>query len=353
MIRSRKLQLAVGFVMELLFLGLIVGLVLLGNRTLTRGFTILVDFDRVENLKEGALVRISAQPIGRVLSIRQSVRPGELPLQARLRADLWIEKRMSHFVRQNSVFYVNAKAVVGERYLEVGPFQGDPRPAVQGGELFRGIDAPLTDRLLQLGYRNVRETMSVVHALAPDLDELTTALGQLRKHLQETTSWDQVTRVYSGADRLVSEATALWSDLEAGTDRLRLVRRVATEVSAVAERKGDRLAVLERRLENLSQSLEGIYELFSPKERARVQRSLGDLGRSADQVAAMAAAVRGLVELVESGRGTIGHFLFDPELTDEVKEAHRLLKESPWRALAKPPRDQAPRGQAPRRGGGE
>ena len=75
--RERRLQLRLGSAMMALLVLLVVGLTALGDRTLSRGYQVHADFADVQNLKEGAKVRVSGALIGRVLAVRRGLRPDE------------------------------------------------------------------------------------------------------------------------------------------------------------------------------------------------------------------------------------------------------------------------------------
>ena len=65
MLVGQRLQLAVGALVLVLTVTLVVGLVAMGHRPLGRGFVMHVDFSYLENLNEGAEVRICALSVGR------------------------------------------------------------------------------------------------------------------------------------------------------------------------------------------------------------------------------------------------------------------------------------------------
>jgi len=340
---TRKQRLAVGLAMQLLLVALVLAIVALGNRTWSRGFVIYVDFDRLDNLKEGAEVRISGQAVGRVLAIGSGAVAGEPPRRAALRTRLWIERDLASLVRRSSVFYLSAKGVIGERYLEVGPSAGEPLAPVEGGEVYRGVDPPMLDRLIQKGYANLRATLAIMHELRPEPRELGEAIEKVRGRLSAIAQPERLRRLRDGLEATVAEAQGLIATLRVGTDGGRLPRKILRDLEAVGRRRaafestGRKLAALQDKGEELA-------ALLSPAERERVARSLERLQRAAAHASAVAHVAEKLARRVERGRGTVGRFLTDTGLHDEIKEAHRVLKESPWRAIARPPRESAPRG---------
>lgn len=344
---TRRQKLAVGLALELILVALVVAIVALGNRSWSRGFVIFVDFDRLDNLKEGAEVRISGQAVGRVLAIESGRAAGEPPLRAALRLRLWLERDRAGLVRRSSVFYLSAKGVIGERTVEVGPSPGEPLAAVVAGEVHRGVDPPMIDRLIQKGYANLRATLAIMRELRPDLRELGAVIGSVRARLEGIGPPERLRRLRASLESAVAEAGRLLAALRAASEDGRAPRGILRDLGAIGERReafaraGENADALARRGEELA-------ALLSAEERARLTRSLERLREAGAHAAELAALAERLLARVRQGRGTIGRLLTDVEMSDEIKDAHRVLKESPWRALAKPPRNEAPRG-APRR----
>ncbi len=344
---TRRQKLAVGLALELILVALVVTIVALGNRTWSRGFVIFVDFDRLDNLKEGAEVRISGQTVGRVLAIQSGRAAGEPPLRAALRLRLWLERERAGLVRRSSIFYLAARGVIGERTVEVGPSPGEPLAPVAAGEVYRGVDPPMIDRLIQKGYANLRATLAIMRALRPDLRELGAAAGAVRARLEAIASPDRLRRLRASLEAALAEAGRLLAVLRAASEPGGAPRRILRSVDAIAERR-EALARSSEKAVALSRRGEELAALLSAEERARLTRSLERLREAGARAAELAALAERLLARVKQGRGRIGRLLTDVELSDEIKDAHRVLKESPWRALAKPPRNEAPRG-APRR----
>jgi ABC-type transporter Mla subunit MlaD len=343
---TRRQKLAVGLALELLLVALVVAIVALGNRTWSRGFVIYVDFDRLDNLKEGAEVRISGQAVGRVLAIGRA-QAGEPRARAALRTRLWLERDRAALVRRSSLFYLSAKGVIGERTIEVGPSPGERLAEVGPGEAYRGIDPPMIDRLIQKGYANLRATLALMRELRPDLRELGATIEAVRTKLEAIAPADRLRRLRASLEAAVAEAGRLALALRAGSDEGRAPRRILRELDAIAARR-EALARTAEKAGALATRGEELASLLGPEERQRLARSLERLQLASARAAELAGLVERVVTRVKEGRGTIGRLLTDVEMSDEIKEAHRVLKESPWRALAKPPRERAPRG-APRR----
>jgi ABC-type transporter Mla subunit MlaD len=350
MLSSSRTNFIVGTIMLLVLAGLVGGLLLLGNRTFSAGYVISVDFNSLGNLKEGADVRISHLRVGRVLVIRQAVGVTETPLGAQTRVQLWIERDLGRFIYRNSIFYINARGVIGERYLEVGPPTGDPAAPATAGDVFRGTDPPALDRFVQYSYINLTTMLDVMHTLSPLVVQLTRARERLQTFFEQTIPPGQLAHLQQGIPETLQEAQALYSDLLTGTDDLRLWRRVSTDLDSLFQTDQSQSQPLGQHIAQISQQVEELQSLLSPADRRRLTRAMNQFQQAARDGVSLATVVRVMVERVQQGHGTLGRLLTDPTLIDEIKEAHRLLKESPWRALAQPPQDHAPRGVPLKRG---
>jgi ABC-type transporter Mla subunit MlaD len=344
---SEKHKALVGIVMVVLLAAMIVGLFSLGNRTLARGQVLFVDFDNTGNLKEGAEVRLSALRLGRVLAIRQGVGVHEPPMKARLRMHLWIEKSGASFIRKNSVLYINAKGPIGERYVEVGPPEGDALPEAEEGHVFRGIDAPLLDRLIQQGFENLSAGLELAHQLEPELRELTRASEDIAHRLEEIVPPDLLERLDKNARGAISEIERLGEDLRVADPRR--LSLLVDKIASLSRTKGDELRAAAMRVEIVENELAELFDLFPVEERQRQTRGLERLETSLKAARHIVQILTDLTASLRQGRGTLGRFLTDPDIVDEIKQTHRILKESPWRTLSLPPRENAPRGRAPKR----
>jgi hypothetical protein len=336
---DRKVRLILGAAVLFVAATLVVGLVAMGNRPLARGHVVHVDFAHVDNLQEGAEVRISALVVGRVLAVRHGAsRAGnEPPPLAAARVDLWIDRGMAHLLRENSIYYVNAKGVVGERYLEVGPPPRGRAPAGQlrPGAAIRGVDSPKLDRLLQFGHDNLRAMALLARELRPEIRGLSAAMDRISVTMDRHAPPARVRRALDDLGRLVGELQDLRRELPPAPE----TRRTLAAVERAAQLTLDRFGPLRQRLDALE-----LPEL-PQRWRDQLREGLGKLEAAATRGQAVAGLLRSLKRRVDAGQGTVGRLRADPQIIDEIKETHRILKETPWRAVVKPKRG----GAGPRR----
>jgi ABC-type transporter Mla subunit MlaD len=290
--------LLVGAAMLLLCAVLVATLLLLGGRTLARGDVLHVSFGRIGSLKEGAEVRISGLRIGRVLAVRHV--PSAGGAGGKVLLDLWIERDHARLVRRNSVLYIGARGAIGEMHLEVGFPRGEPGPPAREGDLLEGEDPPQLDRMIQYGYENLGMTLALARELSPELRALGAAIDRFAAHLEGI----------APPERLRDLAARGAARARGGAVRAR-VEAIAAWMSEIGE----------------------LVSSSSERAAAAGERLRGSVRDAAEIVGGLEA----LRDLVLDGRGSLGRMIADPKLVDEVKEAHRLLKEAPWRVLSRPP----------------
>ena len=346
-VSERRLQLWLGSATLGLLFVLVVGLTALGNRTFAAGFSIHADFADLSNLNAGSKVQVAGVVVGRVLAVVPVARtpapttttsgvddsgrataPG-----SRVRAVLWIERRHANRVRRTSRALVTSVGVVGRRYVEILPADGEPGPPCRGGEVIRGVDAPKIDRLIDRTFVQIKAFATLAREVEPELARLGAARRGLEQTLDSVGGPQRVTALLARLDRLGAQAQTLWGDVASQTGGGRM-DRAAASIKRLVDRTDQVGALLDRGQEQLSRA-EELAGLWSPAQRRRLSRAEGQLDRSLTQTRATLATLARLWRKVLAGDGTVGRLLTDPELVDEIRQIHRILKEQPQRAMGK------------------
>lgn len=335
-----RLNLRVG-AFVLIALGAAVAVVLgMEGKHFTSGQRLHVRMEQAGALKEGHKVKVSGRTIGSVDSIRLvPCDDGEAGTRC-VMVDLWIENRSAWLLREGSIFFINQQYLLGEPYLEVGPagLPGEPLPEpgppLPDGAVVRGIDPPRLDRLMQKSYENLVAVTDLFRDGIPETKELFAQIDILQTTLAAADpepgaaaeSWASQGRLYG---ELV--ATGLWWEQSGATGaRLSTTWRSAQATIARARRE---LAALGVKLDALSAALAPLGDRLDPARFARASAAL-DKGRAiAAKLDHVLATAEELIALVESGQGTLGAFLQDREVADEIKHMTKLMKSQPWRAL--------------------
>jgi phospholipid/cholesterol/gamma-HCH transport system substrate-binding protein len=308
------------------------------------GLRVHVKMERAGALKEGQMVKVSGRTIGSVEAIRLNpcdadMRPEGAAEDTRcVVVDLWIEKSAAWLLRQDSVFFINQQYLLGEPYLEVAPagLPGqplpEPGPPLADGATVRGVDPPRLDRLMQKSYENLVAVTDFFKNDLPETRDLFAQIDELQETLAQTDpapgaaaeSWTSQVALYR---ELV--ATGVWWE-QAGVDGDRLSATGGSLRATIARARAE-LAKLGVKLDALSAALAPLGDRLDAGRFARAAAAI-DKGRAiADKLDRILATADELVAMVQAGQGTLGAFLQDREVADEIKATARIMKQQPWR----------------------
>jgi ABC-type transporter Mla subunit MlaD len=349
-----KLGLIVGMVMIPVLLALIAYFLVIRDKIFLRPtVTVRVYFVHVGALKEGAPVIVAGRRVGTIQSIQllplDSERPDD-PMDGvgGAVAIVRIDRARRSMVPINGDFFVAAKGIFSDRYLEVGPPRGDADPGrpVENGDKVRGIDPPSMDRVLQNTWNNLtitREFLASVepqsHALFAALDELSLTLATL-----ETVPGDLAT-LRDRVDAVTTEARTTWLTLEAGGARPEDLGGLATHAQVVLDQAGLQFAVVRLRIDRLLTDLDRAraqLETARPGLEKKIRTALLAADRAFGKIDDVRAKVADLMGILARGEGTMGRLANDPEFPEDAKELGKILKRTPWRVVGHPQDDLAP-----------
>jgi phospholipid/cholesterol/gamma-HCH transport system substrate-binding protein len=332
-VNDERLNIRVGLAL-LAAIAIAVGAVFgLSGRSLAAVHEYHVDFSRIGGLKTGAKVLLSGREVGQVKDIR-------FAQKGLLRVDLWIRTAYRRYVHENSEFYVGmGGSILGEPSLDIGPPRGGAAPGAElpDGAIVRGIDPPKLDDVLSKLYQNLqsiteelRQDKDVIDPFLHDLDSLLATIDEIHSEP------GAITRIRDNVSTGTVVALDLIAALRRGTDDGVRVRAMAQEVSRLWTRAEKEMRTLGPRFDRAQAGLERLQEVFSPSERARIKKTFETFSKAADAGANVAHEITRLADYVQSGRGTLGAFMNDVELVDDIKAIHQILKDKPWMTLAKP-----------------
>jgi phospholipid/cholesterol/gamma-HCH transport system substrate-binding protein len=346
-VHDERLTQRVGTTVLLLLLGGIGLLIGMQRCSLRESFTAAVYFTNVGPLREDAEVQVAGRVIGKVESIslvpaRRAATPDH-PLEGRdgVAVRVRIQERFAYMAPVNGTYFISAKGIMGERYLEIGaPSDNGPRDrTLRAGDAVRGIDAPHLDRALWQSYLSMMLAQSFLGEIAPQVktlmrvvDELTTTLEQMdlgSRTRALATSFGPLREQARAALVPWQTAELTWSDVVAISERARLTlartRTLVAEIRAQAAVATATIARIDRQI---------------PADLgARLAATLATLERSVERAEKIMATLGELAAMIERGQGTVGALLNDPELFDEAKALGKMLKNNPWRVVAPPPPD--------------
>jgi phospholipid/cholesterol/gamma-HCH transport system substrate-binding protein len=335
MANERSIEVKVG-ILILVSLGILAGFVLvMGGLSFEKTFTLLVDFDNPGALQSGAPVRIAGVKVGKVAELRFMGGAVDPTTHRRtlVRVKLSVEERVHDAIREDAEFYVTAQGVLGEQFLAIEPGSPD-KPVLKEGAVVKGIDPPRLDLFLAkafelldttvTGLKNNRELIGDIAVnTAGVLKNLNGVLGENR---------DRVNRTMANLEALSVEANQLTHDVRTRyVDNPKLahtidnIDRLSTDLQRDS---GPMLADARGALANLNRASATVGD---PEGQARLKKALEDVAQLATRANATAADAQAIVAHIKKGDGTVGAFVMDEELFDNVQEMVRDLKHNPWK----------------------
>ncbi len=332
--RERGLEFKVGLLL-IVATAILVGFVfVLGNFSLSSGYTIYVDYDYSGNLQPGAPVKVAGIKVGKIEDVR--FLGGKLdPSTNRrvyVRVEAWIEDRARDSIRRDAEFFVNTAGVLGEQYLEIVPGKDWDHPPIAPGAKLVGRNPPRTDLVLARLY-DVLDSLSEV--LTEDKEVIK---NLLRNSASAVASADQLLRdnreqlgkLIASSSGLADQATQTLTKVNAGLDGRALARTVNdADALLVSGRQAiDKVTPEAVALLTDARRVTGVIT------EARVDRAIGVADKAAgavQQAGGLIENVDGLVTDLRAGKGTAGALLAKDDVYVDVRELIRDLKRNPWK----------------------
>ncbi len=196
----------VGLLTVLALIVLIVGMMWMKSIDLRKGSNLyLVDFSRVEGMREGDKVQVRGIRMGQVTGMQI--------LQESVRVELTLDETVD--LREDAVITLGEKGLVGEIVIEVDPGVG---LAVQEGHIFPGRTAGTIAAMTDAAGAALSE-MRVLTAKVTELVDEVKAEGKVTETLQ------QANETLSLVDKMVrdnqSDIVAILADLRVTSNRMR------------------------------------------------------------------------------------------------------------------------------------
>jgi phospholipid/cholesterol/gamma-HCH transport system substrate-binding protein len=359
---ERRLQIRVGLLV-LLALALLVGFVfLLGDFSVGKGFEVYAYFGHSGDVASGAAVRISGIRVGKVKEVAFLPSPKVDPKTKRrkyIRLTLWIEERARDLLREDAEAFITARGVLGEKYVGIAPGSPTARRVEPGGEV-PGTDPPQVDLIAARLFSFIEDLSELIkrdgHLLrrilqkGGDVMEIVDAIlrenrGEVRTLLtRASASMEKISGLLDDARPLVADARGLLRRFrqEVDTGRVGSILDNVQRVTALADREAPRILAKVGGLADKASRLADDGRALVGDLRGVVGGEKGKIGRIVDDVLAIGSRARkvvtlvhGIVSRIARGEGSIGAFLKDDELYDNVREMLRDLKQHPWKVLWK------------------
>jgi phospholipid/cholesterol/gamma-HCH transport system substrate-binding protein len=334
--QERSIEVKVGALI-LVALGILSAFILLmGGISMQKTYPVFVDFDNPGGLQTGAAVRIAGVKVGSVESLQYMGRID--PATGRrvlVRARVAIEQRVRDSVHSDADFYVTAQGVLGEPFMAIDPGSPD-KPTLAEGAIVKGIDPPRLDLFLAKAYELLDTTVSAINANRDTLGEIVTNTAGLLRGLNVIVSGnrERIDRIIANVEETTVETKQLVHDARTNyVDNPKLLQTVDNIEKLTTDIRNDSGPMLHDAREALANLSRISATVGDPAEQERIRKMLNDIAQLAERANATAGDAQAIVTHIKQGKGTIGGFVMDEEIFDDVEEMIRDLKHNPWKFL--------------------
>ncbi len=332
---QRSIEVKVGALI-LVALGLLAGfVVIMGGLSFEPTYTVYVDFENPGSLQSGAPVRIAGVKVGRVAEIQ--FRGGEVDpageAVAPIRVLAKIEKRYEKAIHENARFFVTSQGVLGEMFLAVEPGSHD-RPLLADQAIVRGVSPPRLDLLLAESYELLHRTYKGITENEKELSEM---FDGIHKTLKGTGQFfdkndeklDQIVSNVENLTREGNETVVAARKQYVDNPQIHRILRNAERATATVDKNLDPLLSDGRKV--LADTSKLTTTLSSDAQLARYEKITRDVDSITGHAKHAASDAQSIVAHVKRGNGTVGAFVMDEAVYDDVQEMLRDLKHNPWK----------------------
>jgi phospholipid/cholesterol/gamma-HCH transport system substrate-binding protein len=337
--RERGLEFKVGL-MLVVSGAILVGLIfVLGNFSLSSGFTISIDYQYVGSLAAGAPVKLSGIKVGKVKAVE--LFGGQLDPAVRdrvqVRVTAWVEDRAAEAIRGDAEFFINTAGVLGEQYLEIVPGKDWDHPPIKAGTIVHDPhfvhDPPRTDLVVARLYEVLDGVSSV---LRDDRDAIKHLLANGASAVAEanellTDNRQAIGELIGGAAGFAKEGQTTLAKLNAGLGDGRPVASLVASADAALVSAKSSLQTLTPGAAGLLTDATRVTGMITEQRLASVDHALDNAATAAGHAGSLLDNANAIVTDVRAGKGTAGALLARDELYSDLRELIRDLKRNPWK----------------------
>ena len=321
--------------------------VLLTGSELGSQKTYYVDFGYSGGLQMGAPVKLSGIKLGKITGmelIHRSEGPAAaVATQAGLgqrspatvRARLSLGEQADGLLTEGARVLVGMQGLIGEPYLELEPGPRDA-PVLPEGTAIRGVDA-IRAHVMSLQISALLEVVTelIGEGGSDGVGGLGSAIGQLVRRLDALVAEreDEIGQMLTDLARSarnfkeLSESTAsvltqerLQNVFSSGSATLSVVKQ---ELPVILTQARDTLRTVQKVVDRAEGSLSD----------ETITGMVKDIQNATSRLDAMTQDGQALLGMIQRGEGTVGGFVQDPQVYDDLKELMRDLKRHPWKML--------------------
>jgi phospholipid/cholesterol/gamma-HCH transport system substrate-binding protein len=336
--QQHRIEVKVG-ILILVALVLLAGfIVVMGGLNFQPTYRINVDFTNPGGLKAGAPLRLSGVKIGKVASVDfRGDQPEALAEGTLIRVVAEVDKRYQSSIHDDSRWFISTQGVLGEFFLAVDPGTVQ-RPVLVNNAVVQGISPPRLDLLLSEAYEllhytyvGITQNETMVRETFEGLHRTLRGTGQFFEK-----NGAKLDRVVDNLETLSVQAN---ETLLAARERYvenPQIGNILSNVESTTQTVNRSLGPLLTETQTLVADLNRVSNvLASEPQLKRYQEITAETEALVSSVHGSAQEARQLIERVRDGKGTVGAFMRDEAVYDDLQELLRELKHNPWKIFWK------------------
>lgn len=331
---GKNIEVKVGalILVSMVLLGLFI--VVMGGLSVSRVYTLYVDFDNPSGLQVGAPVKIAGVKVGKVdnLEYRGNKPDPKVPWRALVRVKLSIEEKIRDSIHEDAQFVITTQGVLGEPFIGILP--GDPdKPPMPDGSIRQGKDPPRLDLFLA-------EASDLMHLAHEALTKENGPVQDIAKHgaslikgldLLVIENRDTITRITKNTEALSKSAVELVDATKEKVDGpqvKRILHNIDVTTAALAKDTGPLLKKTNDAVAHLD---EITTDTLGKEQREQIKKTLKNIEAIAQNANKTTTDVQAIVAHIKAGEGSVGALVMDEEIYDDLQEMLRDIKHNPWK----------------------
>jgi phospholipid/cholesterol/gamma-HCH transport system substrate-binding protein len=331
-----RIELKVGALVLAAVGGVFLLLLLMGELSFGRGTVLTVDFAHTGNVVKNAPVKLAGVQVGHVESVellpaRRDADGVNLPVKM----SLSITPAVAEALRTDVQVTVSSQGPLGESYLEL--WAGSDQRPLDPARSIRGTDAPRIDVISNRLAHFLESASSVLEKDPEAISKLVRGVGGLT-----TTVDGVVTENRDAMKSLATELVATAKDLRvlAATARTQLepggrTNALIDDAAATARAARQDWPELSKRASVALTGLANVAGPLTEEDGQRLKAMIAKYQAAGDKLDGMATRADRILTRMEAGEGSMGAFMKDKEVYDDLKSLLADLRKHPWKMLWK------------------
>lgn len=338
---ERNIEIKVGILVAICLGLLITFIIVLGDISSSSGARIYLDVDTSATLKTGAPVKVAGVPAGKVTEVdyHGGARDADSGRPVFVRVTLAIKPEMLATLRRDTRFYITNQGVLGEKYVEIEPVSTEG-PALVEGDIVVG-EPPLRLEIMAMNANRVLASLSnVLRKNEKALDEMIVNAADTMATVKRTV--ERVDSLLAAAtpkvDAVLGKAEEVEDEVLVALAGVNAAIGDGSELKALVGNASGLAADARRQLAPISDEAKRAiqrYASLGDKAEAMLGEIRGELTTAMTTVNGVLADAKTLTQRLKDGQGTIGAFMSDREMYDDIREMMKDLKRHPWKFIWK------------------